>query len=192
MQVALSLLLVIGAGLFHAEPWSAAGYRSWIPARPAVIATVDPTRNGYEASALRDFYQRVLAVRAAHARRAIREPRLHHPARRLALERRLHRRGLQFKQADKKYVDMNAVGPRFFRDDGDPAAGGTGVPRRGQPGHIGSRLSHYVNPGSARPETGPRFTIVNESFAKRYFAGAKPRRRACAGTRNTTRRRPTK
>ena len=91
---------------------------------------------------------------------------------------------------DRKYVDMNAVGPRFFETMGIGLL-------RGREFRNDDIPATTPNPPATlqtgqRPESGPRKTIVNESFAKKYFGGRDPVGLHIASTRNTIRRVRTK
>src|ERR1041384_245337 len=68
---------------------------------------------------------------------------------------------------------MNAVGPRYFETMGIPLLAGREFRDEDSPATSEPPATTF-NPGFRPPETGPRFVIVNEGFAKRFFAGRNP------------------
>ncbi len=177
VQVALSLLLVIGAGLFARSVGQLRSITPGFRSDHTTVVNVDPTRSGYKPPRTRDFYQRLLESTARtpgvlSASLANITP--------LAGSRwndDVVVEGHTWKPDDKvRYTDMNAVGPRFFETMGIPLLDGrefrdedspsTTDPNPPQPG-----------PRAERPDPAPRVVIVNQSFAKRWF----PNRSAVGG-----------
>lgn len=173
VQVALSLLLVIGAGLFLRSLDSLRDIEAGFRRDHTVIASIDPSRNGYKGQRLRDFYQRMLA--AAERIPGVQSAALANitPLGGSRWNSGFFPEGYEFKQTDKRYVDMNAVGPRFFETMGIPLVAGREFRDEDNPSTSEPPPTTF-NPGFRPPETGPRFVIVNESFAKRFFAGRNP------------------
>ena len=62
LQVALSLLLVTGAGLFAASLRNAAAIRLGLDTEHVLTASVNPALNGYTQPQVRTFYQQLLAL----------------------------------------------------------------------------------------------------------------------------------
>ena len=79
--------------------------------------------------------------------------------------------GYEFQPADKKYVDMNAVGPRYFETMGIPAAQRAGVPRRRQSGDIGGPAGDAGNRRAAAGER-PPFRDRQRELCEALFRGA--------------------
>jgi predicted permease len=166
-QVALSLLLVIGAGLFTRSMDQLRSIEPGFRRDHATVVTVDPTRSGYNPPRTRDFYQRLLeatsrtpGVLSASLARIT-------PLGGSRWNDDFTVEGYTWKPTDKvKYVDMNAVGPRFFETMGIPVLAGREFRDEDSPA-----TSEAVPPES---DPAPRFAIVNESFAKRFFEGRSP------------------
>jgi predicted permease len=172
-QVALSLVLVIGAGLFMRSIQGLGEVQAGFSRAHVVYVFVDPTMNGYKGQSARDFYQRLLG--AVERLPGVRSASLAAitPLAGSRWNDSFVPEGYQFKPSEKKYVDMNAVGPRYFetvgiallqgrefRDDDNPAV--TQAP------------PDVLRPGFRPEAPGPRVAIVNESFATHYYAGRNP------------------
>jgi len=81
--------------------------------------------------------------------------------------------GYEFKPNDKKYVDMNSVGPRFFETVGIPLLMGREFREEDSPATSEAPPPTLVfGPQPVRP--GPRVTIVNESFAQQILHDPHP------------------
>ena len=173
VQVALSLLLVIGAGLFVRSLGSLGDVDAGFRREHTVIAAIEPGRNGYSGQRLRDFYQRLLAsvkripgVQSAALANIT-------PLSGSRWNDGFFPEGYEFKQGDERYVDMNAVGPQFFETMGIPLVAGREFRDEDNPA-TSQPLATTFAPGVRAPVTGPRNVIVNQSFAKKYFAGRNP------------------
>ena len=156
VQVALSLVLIVGALLFGRSLRNLVTRRSRLPAgrhprgqrRPPPVGDRPTTRTGADLRARH-------GARARRRRRDARRRSVHRADERLGLEpERRHRR-----QRDRTaYVNFNRVGADYFRTMGTPLIAG-------RPFGAG---------GPAR--RGHETAIVNESFAQKYFGGAEPDR----------------
>jgi predicted permease len=174
VQVSLSLLLVIGAGLFVRSVGQLRSIEPGFRTDHGMVVTVDPTRSGYEEMRTRSFYERLLeatertpGVRSASLARIT-------PLGGSRWNNFFAVEGYQFQPSDKKYVDMNAVGPRFFETLGIPVVAGREFREEDSPATV-EGAQQQTKPGEARlPDRAPRYAIVNQSFAKRFFAGRNP------------------
>ena len=186
VQVALSLLLVIGAGLFLRSLGSLHDIEAGFRRDHTVIASIDPGRNGYRGQRLRDFYQRLLA--SAEWIPGVQSAALANitPLGGSRWNDGFAPEGYEFQKGDKRHVDMNAVGPRFFETMGIPLLAGREFRDEDNPATSQAPPTTFM-PGFRPPETGPRFAIINESFAKRYFAGRNPDWTACDAEREIRR-----
>src|SRR5262245_6377215 len=120
IQVALSLVLLIGTGLFVRSLGRLHDVDLGFQADNRLIVNVDPGRNGYKGQRLRDFYERlrpnietlpgVLSVSLAE----------NTPLSGSRWNGNITVEGYEWKGDEKKYVDMNAVGPRYFETMGIP------------------------------------------------------------------------
>jgi predicted permease len=170
-QVALSLLLVIGAGLFTRSMDQLRAIEPGFRRDHAMVVTVDPTRSGYNAPRTRDFYQRLLegvsrtpGVVSASLGRIT-------PLGGSRWNDNVTVEGHTWTATDRaRPVDMNAVGPRFFETMGIPVLAGREFRDEDSPA-ASEDTPPPSRPGEERPDPAPRFAIVNESFAKRWFPG---------------------
>jgi predicted permease len=172
-QVALSLLLVIGAALFarslgnlqHLDP-------GFTRARLAV-AFVDPGRNGYKGQRLHDFFERlregverVPGVQSASLSSIS-------PLAGMRWNDDVSVEGYERKDGEERAVDMNAVGPRFFETMGIRVVVGREFVPEDNPTIVAEPRERLTR--EPEPELpGPRRAIVNESFVRKFLAGGSP------------------
>jgi predicted permease len=172
-QVALSLLLVVGAALFAR---SLANLRDLDPGfrrDRLAIAFTDPTRNGYKGQRLREFFERlregverVPGVQSASLASIS-------PLGGMRWNGDVAVEGYEWTSTDERAVDMNAVGPRFFETMGIPLVLGREFAPEDNPAFVPDpteRLSREPEPELP----GPLCSIVNESFARQFLQGGSP------------------
>ena len=133
-QVALSLLLVIGAALFARSLGNLQRLDPGFTRNRLAVASVDPGRNGYKGQRLHDFYERlregverVPGVQSASLSAIS-------PLAGMRWNGDVSIEGYEWKEGAERAVDMNAVGPRFFETMGIQVVLGREFMRRGQPG----------------------------------------------------------
>jgi predicted permease len=178
VQVALSLLLLVGAGLFVRSLGNLREIDLGFRPERTIIVTIDPTGNGYQGQRLRDFYERLRAgalrlpgVQSASLARIA-------PLSGARWNNGISVEGYQPATAAGKRaaesVDMNAVSPRYFETVGIPLLLGRDFREEDNP-------PYSVDPPAGLREwlrepvlPGRRVAIVNESFAKRFLAGRSP------------------
>jgi hypothetical protein len=123
-QVALSLLLLIGAGLFLRSLQNLDNLDTGFRRTQIVTIDIDPGRNGYKGQRLRDFYERlretaenapgVLSASLASIT----------PLAGSRWNQDVSVEGRPRKAGEQRYIDQNAVGPRFFETFGIPMIAG--------------------------------------------------------------------
>ena len=154
-QVALSLLLLIGAGLFVRTLQNLQNQNLGFDRRQLLLFAMDPTQNGYQGQRLVDFYGRVLerlqVLPGALNATASTNPLLanwqsHWP---VSIE------GRKGDPAQDMGADWNNVGPSFFETMGIRLLLGRGIEWRDT-------------------STSPRVAVVNEAFANRFLDGGNP------------------
>jgi hypothetical protein len=172
-QVALSLVLVIGAGLFLRSMAELRDVNAGFSRDHVTYVFIDPTLSGYRGQAVRDFYQRILegtlqipGVRSASLAAIT-------PLGGSRWNEMFSAEGYQFKASEKKYVDMNAVGPHYFETAGIPLLAGREFREEDNPATTSAPPS-TLQLGVSQETPGPRVAIVNESFARQYFNGRNP------------------
>lgn len=163
-QVTLSLLLLIGAGLFLHSLRNLRDVDPGIRVPHLVAFTVDPSLNGYDAprsqAFFRDLDRNLAATPGVQSASMAMQPILENDD----WESTLNVEGYTAKPGEDMSPQMNAIAPGYFATLGVPLVAGrdfsdrdTGaVPHRGVPFPI------------------PNVVIVNDVFAKRYFANRSP------------------
>ena len=158
LQVALTLILVVGAALFLRTLSSLLAKGPGFDTSSLVSFSLEPTKNGYSAADSNRLIERIHdAVRALPLTRdsgiarnellsggSWRDPVTIQTARRFTTDRG---------------VDLNAVSPGFFTTLNVRFLGGRDFDQRDS---------------RAAAQTSPRSAIVNEAFVKRYLAGGDP------------------
>ncbi len=174
-QVALSLLLVIGAALFARSLVNLRDVDAGFRRQQTVMAFVDPMRNGYKGQRLREFYERLRAsVEAMPGVRSVALASIT-PLGGSRWNGDVAVEGYQFKAGEQRYVDMNAVGPRYFETVGIPLLLGREFRDEDNPSVVPDPPEQLRRRTEPEPEPpGPRYAIVTESFAKKFLAGGSP------------------
>ena len=168
LQVALSLLLLIGAGLFVRSLGNLEKLDPGFARERVLLVSVNPQASGYQGQRLRDYYERLLAkvsswpdVRAASLANIT-------PLSGSRWNSDIRVQGYEFKPDEKPYVDFNSVSPRFFETLGIPIIAGRDFREQDNPAVTPTPAD---KPDPALKRAGPRVIIVNESFAKKFFPG---------------------
>jgi predicted permease len=151
-QVALSLLLLIGAGLFSRSLYNLKTVDPGFRPTSMLEFSMQPSLSGYSDERTHQLYRRVreevgalpgvLAVSGAYSAELTGDLSLTG----VAIQ------GYTPKQEENMTIRYNKVGPQYFSTMGVPLLAG----RDFQPGD---------------DENAPKVAIVNESFAKKYFSG---------------------
>lgn len=175
-QVALSLLLLIGAGLFVRSlvnlQTADAGFRK----EHLLLVDTSPDRAGYKGQRLRDYYERLRE--RAEALPGVRTATLARitPLGGSRWNDSIRIAGHQPKPGDRLIVDQNAVGPRFFETLGIPVVLGRDFRAEDNPA-FSPTPPDVRAPGAeltAEEKAGPRVAMVNESMVRKYFDGQNP------------------
>jgi predicted permease len=182
IQVALSLLLLIGASLFVRSLSNLREIETGFRRDQTLIVFVDPSRNGYKGQRLRDFYERLREN--VERMPGVQSSSLAFitPLSGMRWNGDFVAEGYQWKPGDEKVVDMNAVGPRYFETVGIPILVGRDFrPDDNPPRSLDPPTT--LSGGMKPPDLpGRRVAIINESMAKSFFAGRSPiGMRVCMG-----------
>lgn len=174
-QVALSLLLAIGAALFVRSLANLRDMDAGFRRGQTVVAFVDPTRNGYRGQRLREFYERLGAsVESVPGVRSVSLASIT-PLAGSRWNGDFAVEGYQFKAGEPRYADMNAVGPRYFETVGIPLLLGREFREEDNPAVVPDPPEQIARRREPEPEApGPRYAIVTESFAKKFLSGGSP------------------
>jgi predicted permease len=167
-QVAVSLLLLIGAGLFVRSLNNLQSLDPGFRREQVLLVSVNPQASGYKGQRLRDYYDRLTAktltwpdVRSASLASIT-------PLQGSRWNSDIAVEGYTFAATEKPYVDFNSVGPRFFETLGIPVIAGREFREQDSPAFT---PDPKPKPDPADKRVGPRVVVVNESFAKRFFKG---------------------
>jgi len=161
-QVMLSLLLLVGAGLFIRSLHNLRDLGPGFPTNSLLLFSLDPSLNGYDTDKAKIFYRSltdeiksVPGVQGAGV-----------GAVRLLSDNEwdsaVKVEGYSFKPGESAHPYMNMIGPGYFEALGIPLLAGRDF-RYSDTGTI---------PGPQFPS--PRVVIINEKFAKTYFSGQSP------------------
>lgn len=155
LQVALSLLLLVGAGLFGGSLRNLKGLAAEYQTDQVLLLSVDPGQKGYSTAQLRSFYAQLLeqAQRLPGVKQAsITRNRLFSGAfRRFGIEVE----GYQPKPGEEMATLVNMVEPKFFAT-------------------MGLSLLQGRDFTPHDDERAARVAIINEALARRYFGNQSP------------------
>jgi hypothetical protein len=155
LQVALSLVLIVGAGLFVRTLWNLRNVELGFRSEGVLLFGLDPTLNGYKGDRLLTLYRNLLdrlqstpgVISAAASRsRVLSGWRSNGPAR-VAGATWLPKNGIQ--------VNVNQIGPRFFDTMGIPIRLGRG-------------------PSARDTANAPRVAFISQNMAQRAFPSGSP------------------
>jgi predicted permease len=173
VQVAISLLLLIGAGLLVRSLRNLRNLDPNFSRENVLLVSVNPQASGYKGQRLRDFYDR-LAGRVG----SFPEVRRATVAMITPLAGRRWNGGIAVagylpKPKERMVVDFNAVGPGYFETLGIPIVLGRDFNEQDNPA-----VTPDPPQASERrpPELGPPppVAIINEAMAQRFFPGESP------------------
>ncbi|HTQ54108.1 MAG TPA: ABC transporter permease [Bryobacteraceae bacterium] len=160
-QVTLSLLLLIGAGLFIRSLRNLRGGGPGFPVSHLIAFTVDPSLNGYDAphslAFFRDLDRNLAAAPGVQSASMAMQPILEHND----WEMTLNVEGYAPKPGEDMSPQMNAITPGYFATLGVPLLAGRDFTDRDM-----GTVQHRGIPFPI-----PNVVIVNDVFAKKYFAG---------------------
>jgi len=183
-QVALSLLLLVGAMLFVRSLSGLRQLDAGFRRDHALFVSIDPARNGYKGQRLKDFYESLRARVGSLPGVSSASLASITPLAGMRWNGDFAVEGYQFKDGDRKYVDMNAVGPRYFEAVGIPLLLGRDFRDEDNPATVPDPPDRLTVPGEAPEAPGPRVAIVTESFARTFLSGGSPiGRRLCRGAK---------
>jgi predicted permease len=173
VQVAISLLLLIGAGLFVRSLQNLKSLDPGFVRESVLLVDVDPQQSGYKGQRLRDFYDRLLArVRTL--------PNVHSaslsaitPLGGSQWNSDVVVEGYQRRADEKPYIDFNAVSPGFFETLGIPILLGRDFRAEDNPPFS---PDPKPRPDKEDEKLGPPapVAIITEAMAKHYFAHQSP------------------
>ena len=157
-QIALSLLLLVGAGLFVRTLTNLESVNAGFNQRNLLLFGIDPTQDGYKGQRLADFYQEL--TRRVEALPGVRSVTMSMHS--------LIQGGVSINGAfiqgyvpkagrNSGEIDayVNQVGPKFFETMGIPLVIGRGI-------------------GEGDTEAAPKVAVVNQKFAREFLGSGNP------------------
>jgi predicted permease len=178
-QVALSLALLVEAGLFVRTLRNLRNVNIGFEADRAVVVDIDPTKLGYRGHRLRQFYDtllertgRIRGVRSASLS-------LMTPMGEFAFSRSLSAEGYQPKGGQDMYAYNNAVTEGYFTTLGIPMLLGRDFEPRDEPAvtprdRFMAGIGRQSGGGNFGQTDAPGVCIVNESLARQLYGDASP------------------
>jgi len=167
-QVAMSLLLLVGAGLFVRTLQNLENLNVGFDRYNILLFGIDPTQNGYEGERLASFYQEL--QRRLEALPGVRSASIssHTLIGGGVSIGGISIQGYAPKDRDaSRGVYFNTVGPRFFETMGIPLILGRAI-------------------GPADTSGAPKVAVINETLSHRYFANSNPIGRRLGGDEKTS------
>jgi predicted permease len=164
-QVTLSLLLLIGAGLFLRTLANLRNLGPGFPVERLVGFNLDPSLNGYTTERAKIFYQRLtddigsipgVKSVALASMRILEDD---------EWDSSMTVEGYTAKPGQQPEPFMNSIGPNYFATLGVPILAGRDFTVKDV-----AELKHGPDPDDWNPTT----VMINEKFAKKYFAGRNP------------------
>ncbi len=163
-QVTISLLLLIGAGLFVRSLQNLRDAGPGFAATNLIAFTVDPTLNGYDSSRCLAFFReldrRLAAAPGMQAASLAMQPILEGDQ----WDSTINVEGYASKPGEDMNPQFNAVSPGYFATLGVPLVSGRDFTERDS--------GTILHPGIPFPI--PNVAIVNETLARRYFGNRSP------------------
>jgi predicted permease len=174
-QVAISLLLLIGAGIFVRSLSNLQNLDPGFVRESVLLVNVSPQSSGYQGQRLRDYYERLLAKTAAYPDVRAASLASITPLAGSRWNGDVTIQGYQWKPDEKPYIDFNAVSPRFFETMGIPMLAGRDFREQDSPA-VTPDPKPKPDPAdkTADKTNGPRVVIINETMAKRFFSRQSP------------------
>lgn len=164
-QVTLSLLLLIGAGLFLKTLSNLRGLGPGFPTERLIGFNIDPTLSGYSNERAKLFYQRLMddlaTIPGVHAT-ALANMRILEDN---EWDSSMTVEGYDAKPGKNPEPYMNAISPGYFAALSVPILAGRDFTKKDV---------DMVQHGPIADNFSPTVAIINEKFAKKYFAGRNP------------------
>jgi predicted permease len=168
LQVALSLLLLVGAGLFVRSLGNLKSLDPGFVRERVLVVSVNPQASGYRGQRLRDYYDRLVNEVSSWPEVRVASLANITPLDGSQWNDVVRVEGYDFKPTEKTDVDFNSVSPRFFDTLGIPILAGRDFREQDNPAFTVDPKAKS-DPDEVRSR--PRVIIVNQSFAKKFFAG---------------------
>ncbi len=155
VQVAMCLMLLIGAGLFVRTFWNITNQRLGYDPRNIYVASIDPQSAGYRDERLSRFYIELAEALNRHAGVESASLSINTPIAGCCWTQRFTAEGQPQAAGDQPTAILNNVSPGFFRT-------------------FGTRLRHGRDFNERDGRGTPLVAIVSQSVASQFFPGTSP------------------
>ncbi len=169
MQVAVSLLLLIGAGLFVRSLRNLRTLDFGFRRESVLLVNVNPQASGYKGQRLRDYYERLRDRTARNPEARSVSLAAITPLAGSRWNSDVSVQGYQRRADEDPTVDFNGVSPGYFDTLGIPILLGRDFRSEDNPA-----VTPDPQPGDRKMGPPPPVAIINEAMAKKYFARESP------------------
>jgi putative ABC transport system permease protein len=171
VQVALSLLLLVGAGLFVRSLENLRDIDPGFLRENVLMVGTGAGSIGYKGQRIRTFEERLRDAAARLPGVRVASLAMITPLQGSRWNGDVSIQGYQWKPDEKPYLDMNAVSAGYFETLGIPIIEGRDFTDRDNPAVSADPREKPLPPGEKPPEPPgpPKVAIVNQAMAKRFF-----------------------
>ncbi|HEY6333551.1 MAG TPA: ABC transporter permease, partial [Blastocatellia bacterium] len=176
LQIAISLLLLIGAGLFIRSLRNLKSVDPGFVRDGVLLVDVNPEQSGYKGQRLREYYERLMAqTQSLHGVRNASLAEIT-PLAGSRWNSDVVVEGHQWQPDEEPYIDFNAVSAGYFETLGIPILLGRDFRPEDNPAVTPDPKPEPERPGDEEPKLDPPppVAIINETMAKRFFPGQSP------------------
>jgi len=173
IQIAISLLLLIGAGLFVRSLRNLQSLDPGFLRESVLLVNVNPEQSGYKGERLRNFYERLLervrnfpGVHAASLANIT-------PLSGSRWNNTVSVEGYQWKSDEEPDIDFNAVSPGYFETLGIPILQGRDFRPEDNPAVSPDPVPH-TGPDNSKLGPPPPVAVINEAMAQKFFPHESP------------------
>ncbi len=176
VQVALSLLLLIGSGLFVRTLENLRDLDPGFLRENVLLIRTSAGNIGYKGQRIRTFEERLLGAASGLPGVRVASLAALTPLEGSRWNSDVTVQGYQWKPDEKPYMDFNAVSPRYFETLGIPILLGRDFRDRDNPPFSPDPPEKPYPPGKEPPEPPgpPKVAIVNQTFTKKFFPNENP------------------
>jgi len=171
VQVALSLLLLVGAGLFVRSLENLRDLDPGFLRENVLMVETSAGSIGYKGQRIRNFEDRLLSATSALPGVRVASLASITPLSGSRWNSGVAIQGHPWRQDEKPYLDFDAVSPHYFETMGIPILEGRDFRDQDNPAFTPDPLEKPLPDGKEPPEPPgpPKVAIVNQSFARKFF-----------------------
>ena len=176
VQVALSLLLLVGAGLFVRSLENLRDLDPGFNRERVLMVETEAGTIGYKGQRMRNFEDQLRAAASKFPGVRVASLAMITPLQGSRWNSDIAVQGYQWRPDEKPYMDFNGVSPGYFETLGIPLLLGRDFRDEDNPPFTPDPPEKPYPPGKEPPEPPgpPHVAIVNQTFAKKFFANDNP------------------